>query len=272
MNIRRITSLSIILILAGFLGGCLSFEDLIYDATMGKTEARMNQAVADAVGLGALEDSMIATIMYAQVFYAGGYGAGYEDFREGEGVSWNITSKDGNSESSVQVERALLKRNSDGTAWWFLRYKAENEEEFISEALVDKEYTLLKFRYHDEETDSVREWIPEQDQSAEGAEVEEETTEEVGFYDGDFKNFSTGKVSVTVPAGTYSAEHFLIEDTYVPENADEQGYEVRYEWWLASSVPGDIVKYSWVNKTDDTAITGELTSNKTGYKTRLGSF
>ncbi len=272
MNMRRFAGFFLVLILAGSLVGCISFDDLMSGSLLGKTEARMNQAMADAVGLGALEDSMIATIMYAQVFYAGGYGAGYEDFSEGEGVAWNITSRNDESESSVQVERALLKRNSDGTAWWFLRYKAENEEEFISEALVDDEYTLLKFRYYDAETDSVREWIPEQEESVESTEVEEETAEEVGFYDGDFKNFSTGKVSVTVPAGSYSAEHFLIEDTYVPETEGEEGYEVRYEWWLADKVPGDIVKYSWENLTDDTAITGELTSNKTGYKTRLDSF
>jgi hypothetical protein len=51
-----------------------------------RTEARINQAAMDAVGIGALEDAALASLIYTQVFFAGGYGAGYGDFAEGEGV------------------------------------------------------------------------------------------------------------------------------------------------------------------------------------------
>ena len=272
MNRRFILSFFLVTVLVITLGGCFSFESLMYDATLGKAEARVNQKVADAVGLGALEDSMIATIMYAQVFYAGGYGYGYEDFREGEGVSWNITSAGSGSTDTVEVERALLKRNADGTVWWFLRYKAEGEEEFLAESLVDADFNMVKFRYYDSETDSIREWIPEKDADSTEAESVEDTSEDVGFYEGDFRNFITGTESVTVPAGKYSAEHVLIEDKYEPQAEGEKGYEVRYEWWLADKVPGDIVKYKWQNLTEKTSVTGEMVSHKTGYKTRLESF
>ena len=47
------------------------------------------QAALDAVGVGALEDAGLASLIYSQVFFAGGYGAGYGDFEEGEGVAWD---------------------------------------------------------------------------------------------------------------------------------------------------------------------------------------
>ncbi|WP_319558817.1 hypothetical protein [Marispirochaeta sp.] len=256
--------------------GCVSVDDITSGNLMAKTEARMGQAVADAMGIGALEDAVLATLIYTQVFYAGGYGYGYDDFSEGEGVAWKLTAKDDSGSETLQVERALLKRNADGSAWWFLAYKAENEEEFISEVLLDADYNILKFRYHDPETDAIREWIPEKDEDAEQAADDEEMDEEpqVGYFEGDYGDYVTGTERVVVPAGTYQAEHVLIEDSYTAEDGTEasESYEVRYEWWLVKDVPGDLVKYSWQNVSDDSSLVGELLSHTRGYTTRLKSF
>lgn len=257
-------------------GGCVSVDDIVSGNLMAKTEARMGQAVADAIGIGELEDAVLAALIYTQVFYAGGYGYGYDDFSEGEGVAWKLTAKDESGSETLQVERALLKRNADGSAWWFLAYKAEDEEEFISEALLDPDYNILKFRYHDPETDAIREWIPEKDEEAEQVSEDEEMDEEpqVGYFEGDYGDYVTGTERVVVPAGTFQAEHVLIEDSYTAEDGTEasEAYEVRYEWWLVKDIPGDLVKYSWQNVSDNSSLVGELLSNTRGYTTRLKSF
>jgi hypothetical protein len=117
-------------------GSCMSVVDSInvVDKKIAQTKASANQAVADAVGIGALEDSMVAALVYTQAFFAGGYVQGYDDFSEGEGVAWKITvadTADKADSDSLEIERALLKRTSDGNAWWLLRYKDEDGEELV---------------------------------------------------------------------------------------------------------------------------------------------
>jgi hypothetical protein len=243
---------------------------------LGKTKARVNQAALDAVGVGALEDAVLASLIYSQVFFAGGYGAGYGDFEEGEGVAWDVTSRDDEGSETIRIERALLKRNADGSAWWLLRYSAEGEDDFLSEALMSEDYDLLTFRYMDPETDRIREWIPEQEEAEEESTDAEETEEmaEVGFYEGSYGDYIVGTESVKVPAGTYMADHILIEDIYVAEEEgdESESYEVRYEWWITDEVPGELVKYIWANTSDGTSLSGVLVSNKKGYTTQLSSF
>ena len=93
-----------------------------------------------------------------------------------------VTATDDEGSETIRIERALLKRNADGSAWWLLRYSAEVE--------------------------------------------------------GD----------------------------------DSESYEVRYEWWISSEVPGELVKYVWANTSDGTSLSGVLVSNQKGYTTMLGSF
>ncbi len=256
--------------------GCSSIMEGVAGTSdlIGKTQARVNQAALDAVGIGAMEDAVLATLIYTQVFFAGGYAAGYGDFDEGEGVVWDITSKDDEGIETIRVERALLKRNADGSAWWLLRYSAEGEEDFLSEALMSDSYDLLVFRYRDPETDAIREWIPEQDGVEDEEEEDTEDMEQVGYYDGAYGDYVVGTENVTVPAGTFRAEHIVIEDVYVPEEDDveTESYEVRYEWWITGDVPGELVKYIWANTSEGTSLSGELVSNEKGYTTRLDSF
>ena len=277
-KLKNTLFLSLVLLLFAGLSGCASVMDGVAGTSdlLGKTKARVNQAALDAVGVGALEDAVLASLIYSQVFFAGGYGAGYGDFEEGEGVAWDVTSSDDEGSETIRIERALLKRNADGSAWWLLRYSAEGEDDFLSEALMSEDYDLLTFRYMDPETDSIREWIPEQEEAEQESADDEETEEmaEVGFYEGSYGDYIVGTESVKVPAGTYMADHILIEDIYVAEEEgdDSQSYEVRYEWWITDEVPGELVKYIWANTSDGTSLSGVLVSNKKGYTTQLSSF
>ncbi|HDQ14966.1 MAG TPA: hypothetical protein ENN41_09160 [Sediminispirochaeta sp.] len=264
------------------LTSCLSTIEGISGA-IDQTRARGNQALLDAVGVGAIEDGIVASMVYAQVFFAGGYGHGYDEFSEGEGARWELTSRDESGAERMEIERALLKRTPDGNSWWLLRSKVEGEEEFVSEALLDQDYGMLKFRYRDPETGSIREWEAAESKETKDAKTdkkekkdkadkqpEAEAGEEDFFWD-DYSEYVKGKRSISVPAGKFNAEYVLIEDVYVDK--DDEEYRVSYEWWLAPQVPGRLVKYVWTNESEEISLTGELLDYGKKYKgSQLDSF
>jgi hypothetical protein len=268
------------------LSSCTSVVDSIgkIDSAVSRTKAKAGQAVMDAAGIGAMEDAMLASIVYAQVFFAGGYMYGYEDMREGQGVVWQLTSSDESGTQSIEIERALLKKNDDGTAWWLLKYTDPGQEPFVSEALLDENYGIVKFRYRDQETGDIREWVPEQaeEQAAEAESGEEEEgmayAGQEALYRGDYEDYIVDTEKVTTDFGTYPSEHVLIEDSYTIYTDEEQSeenaetYEVSYEWWIVKQIPGDIMKYEWKNITEGISLKGELISIKTDYTTQLESF
>ena len=270
------------------LSGCMSVVDSInmVDSKINQTKASANQAVADAVGIGALEDSMVAALVYFQAFFAGGYVQGYGDFTEGEGVVWKVTAEDGEDpeeSDSLEIERALLKRTAEGNTWWLLRYKDEQGEELVSESLLNDDYEMVIFRYRDPETQKIREWKPESSEQESESEAETEVEDEeapdieeleAAYFYGDYSDHIVGTESIRVPAGTYTADHVRIVDAYTVEDEDgeSESYEVRYEWWIDENVPGDLVKYEWTNETEKSVVKGELIKHKRGYTTQLESF
>jgi hypothetical protein len=253
------------------------------------------RAVMDTTGLAAMQDAMVASIVYSYAFFAGGYMPGYDDFAEGEGVVWTLTVTDEDGTETVDIERALLKRLPDGKEWWYLSYSTD-EEEMVSEALLNEDYEIEVFRYRDPETGQVNEWIPEQEEAAEAeeaetAEGEEETEVEEApeFYEGNWQDNIVGTESVKVPAGTFTADHVVVNMEYEAETAAGEGesgegdaessgavetetHELRYEWWISEEAPGNLVKYRWTDSAEEGEFLGELASHGTGYTTQLESF
>ena len=90
------------------LSGCTSVMDGVAGTSdlLGKTKARVNQAALDAVGVGALEDAVLASLIYTQVFFAWRLWCRYGDFEEGEGVAWDVTSRDDEGSETIRIERA----------------------------------------------------------------------------------------------------------------------------------------------------------------------
>jgi len=269
-----------------FFSGCSSIMNSVQaiDSAVDRTKARAGQAALDAAGVGSIQDSMAASMIYAQVFFAGGYMYGYDDFSEGEGVSWRITSKDEESSETILIERALLKKMDDGNEWWLLSYSDPDGESFLSEALLDSDYAIAVFRYIDPETESIREWIPEpvdretESESREKEEADASMASTVGAqYKGDFQDYLVGRDRITVEAGTYLADHVRFEDSFTTTTGEEgkettETYEVTYEWWITEEVPGQIIRYDWNNITENLSLQGELISFKGGYTTQLDSY
>jgi hypothetical protein len=255
-----------VLLLVLSLSGCSAINVAI-DGVSGGIERGTENALLAATGLADMQDSVFAMVMYTNAFFAGGFMYGYENFTEGEGVSWRVISENDGDQQVISVERALLKRMGDSSSWWQL-FWSDGEEEYLSEALIDRNYELLKFRYIDPETGDIREWIPEQTEE----EVEEADAEEAelpDYYEGSWQDNVVDTSSVTVPAGTFSARRVLIEE----RDVEEEGSPVfRYEWWISESVPGNLVKYRWEDLSDGSSLTGELVSHRKGYKSRLDSY
>ncbi len=97
---------------------------------------------------------------------------------------------------------------------------------------------------------------------------------ETAYYRGDYSDFIVVTEKIRVPAGTYTAEHVVIVDSYTieEENGESETYEMRYEWWIDKNVPGDLVKYEWTSEAQETVLRGELLKHQQGYSTQLSSF
>ena len=216
-------------------------------------------------GLSALENVMLFNVAYFQVLFLGGHDPSFDDFREGQGVTWEITGGDESDESFFTAERALLIRNSDGTSWWFLGYQSE-EDALEYEVLMDDEYVPLEFVWRDADSGKTMRHTFDY-----GEEDEPMTTEEESVvYSDEFgDDYSRGTERITVRSGTYRAEHVAYEISDAETNA-----RLEYHWWLVDEVPGDLVKYEYRQFDDgeESMISGELVAVDDGYVTRLDAY
>ena len=242
-------------------------ETVEEESDSGRTSGGQSASSTQGVfgGLAALENVMLFNVAYMQVLFLGGHDPGFEDFREGEGVTWEITGGDESDESSFTAERALLKRNSDGTSWWFLGYL--NEEDALEyEVLMDDEYVPLEIVWRDGDSRKTMRHTFDYGEEDEPPPTEEEAV----VYSDDFTDEnSLGRERITVGSGTYTAEHVAYEfkDT-------ETDASLEYHWWLVDDVPGDLVKYEYrqFDGGEESMMSGELAAVDDGYVTRLGAY
>ena len=175
--------------------------------------------------------------LYWYSFYPGGFYFDDSGYREGQGTVWEVTSK-GNTDV-LQIEKALLKKNSDGSKWWKIRFTSDGEE-IVYEFLLDKDYNLVKLRFKDADSGAVKEYsLTDRDRRKyDKQKMRQVTTSE-------YKDWSKGKERISVPAGTYNTEYL-----YHKEDTDV------YSWWITGSVPGTLVKFFQEDSEDK--ITGVL--------------
>ncbi len=237
--------------------GCASFDAAVQNVTNS-----INELGEASVEMAILSPMLEFSIFYASYFFLGGYGFGDENFKNGEGVTWNVVTNNG--EEEITVTRALLKRVDNGAAWWSISATVDGEDRTY-EMLLEDDYDILKIRYINSETGLVEEIIPEQsEESGEGTGSEDEI-ETMGpeFY----AQYSVGEEKVKTKAGSFKADHIVFEDKDV-----EQGYHIKYEYWLSDRVPGFSVKYIYANISDNETISGEVIDIRGGYKTQMKSY
>lgn len=260
---------------------------LIFSACLSLPEGggfSLNEAMGDAVSSSMGMDNLAVELqalqfygLYLSYAFYGGYN--YETgFDEGEGLKWSFRSEsdDGSVKSSV-YERVFLKDMGDGSGWW--RLSAESEDETAEyEYLMDEEAEFLAIRFRDSETGEIIEYIPEtgEEESTDEQMIQEEPESEISeeeyeaYSEYEYNQYSMGNEKITVGAGTYTAEHMVSEmkDDSDPSNP----VDLRSDWWVVESVPGEVIKYLWVDNTDDNTLESELLDILSGQKTRLESY
>lgn len=243
--------LLIITIIIMSLIGCATFDKAVQGISSSISE--LGEA---SVEMTTLNPMLEFSIFYASYFFLGGYGFGDENFKNGEGVTWNVVTNNG--EEEITVTRALLKRMNDGSAWWSISANTDGEERFY-EMLLEDDYDILKIRFINPENDLIEEVIPDQS---------EDTEDEVDTMGSDYyARYSVGEEKIKTKAGSFKADHIVFEDKDI-----EEGYHIKYEYWLSDRVPGLSVKYIYENISEQETISGEVIDIRGGYKTQLESY
>ncbi len=230
-------------------------------------EKRANAEVASGIGLTGMTRKLMFNIIYSQVFFVGGFNPSLYDLGVGEGAVWRMESmnKDDKKPSVVSSERALLKKNADGSSWWYLSWKTEDEE-WAFEALMDNDMMAKKIRYFNADVGRVEEASFDQkvkDKNAESAPPEEAPASDIDIKD--LAGIAKGKENVKVGAGSYNADKLVWE--WIDEESKDK---FSYTWWVDAKAPGGLVKFSALGK--DSSLKGELASVKKGYGTKFSSF
>jgi hypothetical protein len=274
--------LPFLLILMLMFGSCLTLPEGS-DFSLGD---KLGDSITSSLGLNDLAVEMQALQFYALYFsyaFYGGYS--YETgFAEGQGLRWRYTTKgDDGSLNSTEYERVFLKDLGDNSSWWRLEVEAQ-EDTMVYEYLVNQESEFLKIRFKDPETGEIVEYIPEaEDEMAEDEEMtlsDEEYPEEVegdiseeeyeSYNNYEYIQVSKGEEKITVPAGTFKAEHMVSE---VKDDTDkDHPIDLQSDWWIAETVPGGVVKYIWKDNTRGDEMNSVLVDILDGQTTRMNSY
>lgn len=241
------------ILLIAALTGCSSFLDSVLDAGLlgGPTAV---QASAGKSVTPIMVKQAYASAIFTMVYYHGGYTFETKEYKPGEWTRWSATGM----EQGEEFEKAFLSRTGDGDEWWQIIVRSVEDgarEEIILEALFsepeDDYRELLRMRALFPGDEAPTE-LPVQKDGwyAQPAELTEENLE----------GAKKGKEKVSVPAGTFTADHVIYPD---PRGTAE--------WWLASQVPGGIVKYSFQEE-GEMAYAAELVDFGKKAGTRLDSY
>ncbi len=234
------------------LAACASFDG-IFPAVTGETPGE------------AFAAEMQMRIIFPLVFY--GYGGDPEHgYEESIGTVWE--QRDSESGDVVRYERALLRRNDDGTMWWYVASGAHGElSEF--EILVNERFEAVEMVWPDPDTGEIRRHTMRRPVRATEEDVDEAEAYIVPFHPDEVDDEAADdyrvqreQVNVTVGAGTFPAEYLRIEERDDPRNV--------YEVWSSDDVPGRLIRHTITDAGDEWS--GELVDVRSGYRTRFGAY
>lgn len=240
----------------------------ISSAISGAVSAEVERSVSGM--LAGYTDAMLYQLAYSQAFMVGGYGVELEDFAEGEGSTWRVESADESESHSYTVERALLKKNEDGSSWWYFRYQPEDDEQSIEyEMKMTANLNPMEMYVRDPETGNVEHRVFSYREQEEELNEGEEEIEEAGFRTSryhveNWEDYREGEESFSVGNYTFNATVLHYEGT------EEEGNEdVSVRWWLAEDAPGELLKYEMISKSEGGKVTGEMTDLRRDYRPRF---
>ena len=234
----------------------------------GSLSGMASAAMASSMGLTAMTQKMMFTMIYSQVFFIGGFGATYYELEETQGAIWRVTSVDADGQKSqVEAERALLKKLPNGDQWWYLAWRVNNDEQFEFEALMNKNNMAKKIRYFNADLKRVEEAIFDENAKGDSESAPPPEAAANALALSQLFNYTTGRETIRVNAGSFNTER--IEWSFVEQ---QENATYKYRWWVDTKAAGGLVKFEWTKSTSKESLTGELYSLKKGYKTKFNSF
>lgn len=273
---KRVRTAAITILVVLTVSGCAVFEQTVRSTINDAVGAAIEQELGSRIA--GYTDVMMWQLAYTQAFYMGGYGFTPGDFEEGQGATWRIEAVDRDDISSFTAERALLKRNEDGSTWWYLKFDADEAEPVEYEVRLSTDLVAREMYVRDPETREVRyhEFTFDDEEVAE-ADRGDESIEEIGYQTGYFyteawDQYRERSERITTGAGSFDTELLLFtaQDAQVYVDDDETDYRnVEYRWWVSRDVPGELVRFEYRDLDDDGMLRGELISLRDDYRARF---
>jgi len=181
-------------------------------------------APATAAAISPWASPQVAPAMLMIAFHPMGLPVGGTDLKPGEFVRWSLG--DGTDrEMPAFIERARLPDDAGNQAWR-VKWGAGTGEAVTIEGVISSDGQIVRLREKYSGDGIVRDLPVQTAQGAVAAGMQKIAPEQIGAT-------NAGVEPVTVPAGTFSASHYVIQ-----RNGGTA------EWWFSESVPGGIVKFS----------------------------
>ena len=234
----------------------------------------VDQAVSTAVEqeveamLSGYTDLMLYQLAYTQMFHLGGFGLHHENFEEGQGATWEITSEADGETSRFTAERALLERMDDGSTWWYLKYTPEDEETIEYELLMNEELQAQEMYIRDPESGDIRHHEFDFDQQdEEEMEEGEDSLDDAGYhtesyYVDDWEEYHIERVTLSIGAGTFDAD--LLRHTEEEENFE-------FQWWVNEDIAGHLLQYEYRDLANESSMRGEIMEFRDDYISTLAT-
>lgn len=274
ISISRNTFAAALLALAAT--GCMVYEQSVRTAIDGAVSSAFEQELG--ARLAGYTDVMMYQLAYTQTFFLGGYGFAPDTFEEGQGATWRVESEDREQVSSFTAERALLKRNEDGSTWWFLKFDADDTDPLMFEVLYTANLEAREMYVRDPDTREVRHHIFTHDVD-EVAEAEEgdESLEEFGyqtnyFHAESWDQYRQDRETITTRAGTFDTDLLFVSTSDIEEYEgydEDDTYDVEYRWWVSRDVPGELVRFEYRDLESEGTLRGELIEFSDDYRPRF---
>lgn len=278
MSILNQNSTSAIAFVAILISGiaiasCSQLQEAAYrgatNAISNEVEERVYLGVSSLIS-GYTSD-MLYQLAYTQAFMVGGYGAGFEDFEEGQGAVWRMETEDGENRVRFTTERALVQKGEDGTSWWYLSYQPEDDDAIEYEIKFNRAMNPIEMYMRNPETGDVEHHVFRDNGDAEAVDGEYDELREDGFHTAYFdmeewEPYRDGTETLRVGSNNFETAILFYEGT------EEQGDEhMNVRWWVTEDVPGQLIKYEMHDTKEGSRVNGEMLDFRSDYTVRFAS-
>jgi hypothetical protein len=218
-------------------GGC----SLIFNEALDRTSNAAGDAVAQKITADLTGPMYRAYAMglMAAYFWAGGYWLAWQPYQPGDWTKWNHeiqeASKKEGPKQPLSVEKAFIKRDSDGSEWWRIKAIGKNADDtvvFETKFAPDRAHILKMLGKMG--TNPVQEITFAAGENAFPAPN--------AFDEQAMKKNSAGTVEIKEGSLNYSANHVSFKGN------EAQG---QVDFFFSDSVPGGLVKYEFKNPQGD---------------------